>query len=227
MVYLFAYYLLASIFFLEGDKMPRKRYTKYKKSNTETKQTSNEVLEDTLATFAKVQQRHAKTKIETSNSTPTSKKIVILPVAIVVIIILFASGIFFNPPSSNSSPRTGTGEQYGDTIQIKMSDITNTAKFFSYNDNGILIRYFVVKGTDNLVHVAIDACDVCYTEKRGYKQENNYMKCENCGQKFVIENLGTDNLEGGCWPSYLPVKIEVEAISIKISDLRLKSFMFA
>ena len=207
--------------------MTRKRYSKYKKPTTETKLPSNEVLEDTLAIFAKVQQRHAKAKIETSNSMPKSNKRVILTAMPIVIIILFASMFFFNPPGSNSSPQTGTGEQIGDTIQIKISDITNTAKFFSYNDNGISIKYFVVKGTNNLVRVAIDACDVCYTAKKGYTQENSNMKCKNCEQEFAIESLGTDNIEGGCWPSYLPIKTEAETISIKISDLRLKSFMFA
>ncbi len=207
--------------------MTRKRYTKYKKSTTETKLSSNEVLEDTLALFEKVQQRHTKAKIETTNSIPKSNKKVILPAIPIAIIILFASLFFFNQPGTNSNPQTGTGEQIGDTIQIKMSDITNVVKFFSYYDKGVSIRYFVVIGIDDLVHVALDACDVCYTAKQGYTQENNNMLCKNCGLEFAIENLGTDNLEGGCWPSYLPVKTEDDAISIKISDLRLKSFMFA
>ncbi len=218
---------ISHLFCLEDDKMPRKRYTKYKKPPTETKQPSNEVLEDTLATFTKIQQRQTKTNIETSNSIPKSKKIVILPAIAIVISILFVSMFLFNPPGSNSSSQTGTGEQIGDTIQIEMSDITNTAKFFSYNDNGVSIRYFTVRGTDNLVRVAIDACDVCYTEKKGYTQVGNNMRCKNCGLDFVIDNLGVDNQEGGCWPSYLPVTTETEVISIEISDLSLKRFMFA
>jgi len=218
---------ISDLFYLEDDKMPRKRYSKYKKPPTETKQPSNEVLEDTLATFTKIQQRQTKTNIETSKSIPKSKKIVILPAIAIVVSIIFVSMFFFNPPGSNSPPQPGTGEQIGSTIQIEISDITSTAKFYSYNDNGVSIRYFAVRGTDNLVRVAIDACDVCYTEKKGYTQVSNNMRCKNCGKNFAIDNLGTDNLQGGCWPSYLPVTTETEVISIEISDLSLKRFMFA
>ena len=108
-----------------------------------------------------------------------------------------------------------------------MTDITNTAKFFSYNDNGVTIRYFAAKGIDNLVRVATDACDVCFSEKKGYVQAGTFMKCINCGQEFAIDNLGTKNLQGGCWPSYLPFTTDTENIVIKITDLSQKRFMFA
>ena len=110
---------------------------------------------------------------------------------------------------------------------MKTTDITNTAKFFRYNDNGVTIRYFAARGTDNLVRVATDACDVCFTEKKGYVQAGTAMKCINCGQVFSIDNLGTENLQGGCWPSYLPFTTDTENIVIKISDLSQKRFLFA
>jgi uncharacterized membrane protein len=52
------------------------------------------------------------------------------------------------------------------------------------------------------------------------------MQCINCGKTFSITSIGTDNTAGGCWPSYLPMKIDSDNIVIKISDLKEKSYMF-
>ena len=41
-----------------------------------------------------------------------------------------------------------------------------------------------------------------------------------------INSLGTENTRGGCWPSYLPMKIEGDDVVIQISDLEVKSWMF-
>jgi len=57
----------------------------------------------------------------------------------------------------------------------------------------------VVKGSDEKIHLAIDACDVCYESKLGYKQTGNVMTCNNCGQTFPINSIGTENLKGGSW----------------------------
>ena len=76
------------------------------------------------------------------------------------------------------------------------------------------------------VHVAFDACDVCYEAKKGYKQNGDVMQCLNCGKTFSITSIGIDNTVGGCWPSYLPMKIENDTVIIKISYLKAKSYMF-
>jgi len=52
------------------------------------------------------------------------------------------------------------------------------------------------------------------------------MHCINCGKEFSINSIGTDNTAGGCWPSYLPIKIENENIIINKSDLEDKQYMF-
>ncbi|MFW9993362.1 MAG: DUF2318 domain-containing protein [Candidatus Odinarchaeota archaeon] len=128
--------------------------------------------------------------------------------------------------SQNSNP-TNTANQVGEELQISLSELSTNAKFYQYKSDGVAIRYFAVKGPDGNYHVALDACDVCYQEKQGYIQQSNLMKCNNCGWTFAINSIGTENLQGGCWPSHVPVKIDGSSIIIKISDLVNKKFMFA
>ena len=111
-------------------------------------------------------------------------------------------------------------------VSIPLSEIGSNAKFYSYGSNGVEIRYFAVKGPDGNAHVAFDACDVCYDAKKGYRQNGDVMQCINCGNEYPIKSLGTENTAGGCWPSYLPIKIDGDDVIINISDLDDKRWMF-
>jgi len=105
-------------------------------------------------------------------------------------------------------------------INIPLSDVTNKAKWYEYDFGGNKIRFFAVKADDETVKTAFDACDVCYTYKKGYRQEGDYMICNNCGNRYPIDGLGTENkIPGGCWPGYLPSVVQGENIIIKKSDL--------
>jgi hypothetical protein len=112
-------------------------------------------------------------------------------------------------------------------LMIPTSEITTDAKWYPYDsENDVEIRFFAVRSNDDEIHVAFDACDVCYEAKLGYRQENIQMVCNNCDQSFLIRRIGTDNEEGGCWPSYLPMTIEDDNVIILISDLEEKAWMF-
>jgi hypothetical protein len=111
-------------------------------------------------------------------------------------------------------------------LQIPTSEVTTNSKWYPYDSDGVEIRFFAVKSNDGEIHVAFDACDVCYEEKKGYRQDGIQMVCNNCDQTFLIKAIGSENLKGGCWPSYLPMSIEEDNIIIKISDLEEKKYMF-
>ena len=111
-------------------------------------------------------------------------------------------------------------------IRIPLSDIGTCARFFSYDSNEVDIKFFAVLGSDGDVHIAFDACDVCYVEKKGYTQVDDVMQCNNCGNEFPINVIGTENPGDGCWPSYLPMRIDGDDVIIKISDLEEKRDMF-
>lgn len=105
-------------------------------------------------------------------------------------------------------------------VSIPLSEITTEAKWYEYDSKGAKIRFFALKANDGTVKTAFDACDVCYTEKKGYRQEGSYMVCNNCGNRYPIDGLGTENkTPGGCWPGYLSNTIEGDNIIIQKSDL--------
>ena len=132
-----------------------------------------------------------------------------------------------NNDNTNKNTNYNTAPQQNATeVRIPLSDIGTTATFYSYDSDGVTVRYFAVKDAQGNVHVAFDACDVCYEAKKGYKQNGQEMQCLNCGQQFGITSIGTENIAGGCWPSYLNMKIDGNDVVIKIADLEAKSYMF-
>ncbi|MBE3123052.1 MAG: DUF2318 domain-containing protein [Thermoplasmata archaeon] len=157
------------------------------------------------------------------------KKIGLISIAAVVVI-LFLAGCTSNSQNndnSNTNTNSNSAPQQNETeVRIPISDISTTAKFYSYDSNGISVRYFAVKDNQGNVHVAFDACDVCYEAKKGYKQNGDVMQCLNCGKTFSITSIGTENTAGGCWPSFLPMNIDGNDVVIKIADLESKSYMF-
>ena len=107
-------------------------------------------------------------------------------------------------------------------ISIPINEITTDAKWYPYDSNGVEIRFFAGKSSDGEIHVAFDACDVCYSEKKGYSQDNTAMVCNACKKAFPIKAVGTENKKGGCWPSFLPMTNEDGKIIILVSDLEEK-----
>ncbi|PIW34643.1 MAG: DUF2318 domain-containing protein [Candidatus Nealsonbacteria bacterium CG15_BIG_FIL_POST_REV_8_21_14_020_37_12] len=105
-------------------------------------------------------------------------------------------------------------------VNIPLSEVTSNAKWYGYDLGGEKIRFFVVKTSDGSIKTAFDACDVCYRYKKGYRQEGDYMVCNNCGNRYPMVGLGTENKNpGGCWPGYLPNIIQGDNVLIKKSDL--------
>jgi len=133
------------------------------------------------------------------------------------------------PPAVSSpaaSPLGSISSEPDDKVKIPTSEVTTAAKWYTYDSDNVRIRYLLAKGTDGKIHLGTDACDVCYKNKKGYRQDGAVMTCNNCGQTFAINSLGTQNTSGGCWPSYIPMKIEGDFVVIQKSDLDAKRFMF-
>jgi uncharacterized membrane protein len=147
--------------------------------------------------------------------------IAIICIAVVINISMGGSNVVQEPHTVETDV-----SETNDEIIITASDIKTDASFYSYDSDGIEISYFIVLGENGEFHAAFDACDVCYDAKKGYVQQNNIMKCINCGLTFPIMELGVTNSGGGCWPSYLPIRIDDENIIIEKSDLDKKRYMF-
>lgn len=153
-------------------------------------------------------------------------------ILIITIFIVIAFTVFSNPNEDlinndrNNNSIDSSDIIVGSQIKLPISDIDDNAKFYSYVVNGIEMKYFALLGSDGNVHVALDACDVCYGAKKGYVQVGDVMQCINCGNQYPINSLGTENTIGGCWPSYLPIKNDGDYVIIEKSDLEKKIYMF-
>ena len=80
------------------------------------------------------------------------------------------------------------------------------AHFYSYDAGGTTVKYFVLADKDGEVRAALDACEVCFAQKKGYSQEGDSMVCNNCGQTFPSDQI--NDVTGGCNPSPIDRKVK-------------------
>jgi len=114
----------------------------------------------------------------------------------------------------------------GNVVSIPVAKVSDgKARFYRFDDGGKEIAFFVVKAPDGSYRTALDACDVCYKEKKGYEQQGDKMNCKNCNQKFATNRIGP-NSTGGCNPSFLPHTQSGSNIVINVADLKAGAKFF-
>jgi hypothetical protein len=102
-----------------------------------------------------------------------------------------------NAGTSTSAP-TDNAQSSGD-LKINMSDITEVAKFYPYNVGETKLEVLAVKADDGSIRTAFNTCQVCYSSGRGYyKQEGSSLVCQNCGNRFTMDQV--EKTRGGCNP---------------------------
>lgn len=153
----------------------------------------------------------------------TARKLMILVVIVAIVAVAWWS---FGGGDSGPEPTSGLSINAQGEVEIPASEITNDASYYNIDANGVEVRFFALRANDGKIRIAADACDVCYDAKKGYRQAGDDMVCNNCGNKYPSDGLGTENLKGGCWPSHLPMKVEDGIVKIKASDIKAKRFMF-
>lgn len=106
----------------------------------------------------------------------------------------------------------------GGAVSIPSSELkTDEARFYKAKAGGKEIKFFAVRTADGRVRTAFDACEVCWPEKKGYKQDGQYMLCINCGRKFHLRQVG--DVHGGCNPSPLASAVQGDKVVITESAL--------
>lgn len=95
-------------------------------------------------------------------------------------------------------------------IVIPVSEISETAKFYPAEINGIELEALAVKAPDGSIRTAFNTCQVCYSSGRGYYvQEGNVLVCQNCGNRFAMDDV--EVTRGGCNP--VPITEEYKTVS--------------
>jgi uncharacterized membrane protein len=147
--------------------------------------------------------------------------------AVLIVIVAFAVVIALGYEGSDGpEPTDSVYVNDSNQIEIDETEVTSSARYYSYDAGSKEVRFFAVRGTDGKVRIALDACDVCYSAKKGYRQAGTNMKCNNCGNEYATDGIGTENIQGGCWPSFVPMSEEAGKILVATKGLRDKKFMF-
>lgn len=98
------------------------------------------------------------------------------------------------------------------------------AHFFAYKKGETAIDFFVLKSRDGVIRAAFDTCDVCYKAKKGYRQEGDFMVCNNCDQTFASDRI--NEIKGGCNPAPLQRRVDGENLLIAETDLQQGAWNF-
>lgn len=148
----------------------------------------------------------------------TMKKIVIVTTVVLSFLLAFAPASFsFGVKAKTLTPLKGL-------IEIPVSEVSDgAARFYSVKaDDGAVVSFFVVKSRDGVIRAAINACDVCYREGKGYKQKGDSMVCQNCGRRFPMDKINV--LSGGCNPAPLARQVSNDRVIISMKDINENSW---
>lgn len=99
------------------------------------------------------------------------------------------------------------------------------ARFYRYTTTaGREVRFFVMKSSDGVVRAALDACDTCYRERKGYHQQGDVMVCNNCRRTFRSVDINV--LQGGCNPAPLERTVVGDQLVLTAGSLELGAVYF-
>ncbi|GAB4387465.1 MAG: hypothetical protein Kow0025_01200 [Thermodesulfovibrionales bacterium] len=145
-----------------------------------------------------------------------SRKPLLIGAAAAVLAAAFVAFVLFSGnPKGNAfaSVKAEAGE-----VKIPLDEVEDGhAHYYTYQTAGGPVNFFVLRSSDGVVRAAFDACDVCYRAKKGYRQEGDFMVCNNCGQRFPSTQINV--LRGGCNPAPVERNIQERFLVIKASDI--------
>jgi len=164
------------------------------------------------------------TKREQFNEKSGSGKKLLAPVIIVVVAALAAGGWFLFGARNVGGPELVSAGQDG-TIRLAAADYEDgQARFYRFQGRTGPIDFFVVKSDDGVIRSALDTCDVCYKEQKGYHQEGHEMVCNNCGQRFPTDKINV--IKGGCNPAPLNRQMVGNSVVIAAADIERGAWYF-
>lgn len=133
-------------------------------------------------------------------------------IAVAAAAVLFVT--FKLVPGQSEDGNTGRSGNRSEVVKdndivIPVSEITETAKYYPANINGTELEVMAVKAPDGTVRTAFNTCQVCYSSGRGYYvQEGNALICQNCGNRFAMDDV--EVTRGGCNP--VPITEEYKTV---------------
>jgi len=110
------------------------------------------------------------------------------------IALCLCAGLVF---ATSQAGAAGPAGDFG--ILINKKDVGTAASFIPYSYEGLKMEVIAVKASDGTIRTALNTCQVCYRSGRGfYKQEGDEFVCQNCGNRFKVDQV--EKIKGGCNP---------------------------
>lgn len=91
----------------------------------------------------------------------------------------------------------------GEALVIPTAEITADAAFYAVEVDGIDMEVIAVRDSAGTIRTAFNTCQICYDSGRGYYvQSGNALVCQNCGNRFSMDQVEIET--GGCnpWPIF-------------------------
>lgn len=122
----------------------------------------------------------------------------------IILIVTFVLAGFWGLGQINDNAGEVSAADEGD-LKILKSEVTSKAKFYPYKAGKTDMEVIAVKAGDGTIRTALNTCQVCYDSGRGYyTQQGNELVCNNCGNRFKIDQI--EKIKFGCNP--IPVMPE-------------------
>jgi uncharacterized membrane protein len=164
-------------------------------------------------------------KREQFNDKPAATKKLLVPVIVLIVACAAAGAWFLSGQSAVTGPELVAADRDG-KIRFSAADFNDgKARFYRLDGQAGPIDFFVVRSVDGVIRSAFDTCDVCYKERKGYRQDGNDMVCNNCGQRFRTDMINV--VKGGCNPAPLRRQLVGETLVISTGDIEQGAWYFS
>lgn len=147
-------------------------------------------------------------------------------VVLIAVFGLAAAAVYAAFSGSGRGPDVETAKDVESVISIPAADLADgKAKFFNFTTaDSTKMRLFAIRSSDGVYRAALDACDVCYREKKGYTQDGDDMVCRKCGQRF--HSALVNDVTGGCNPVAIARQVVGDKLVIKTGELESRKAFF-
>jgi uncharacterized membrane protein len=171
--------------------------------------------------FKKAHTKEEKREAVVSGGTSSGRKSTFVGIAVAVAALAVVGFILF-----------GGGTGGFDVVQAEAGEVRlpvsavgdGQAHFYTYKGAKRNVNFFVLRSSDGVIRAAFDACDVCYRERKGYRQMGDLMVCNNCGQQFPSVKVNV--LRGGCNPAPLDRQVVGDYLVLRAADIETGAFYF-
>ena len=153
------------------------------------------------------------------------KILALVAVVLVGVAVYLVAGVERAPVVSAGGGAAAASNEAGGDVSIPVSELSGKARFYEYKTaSGKTVRFFAMRSSDGVYRAALNACDVCFAGKQGYRQEGDDMVCNKCGNHFHSAQI--NEVHGGCNPVGLGRKVEGERLRISARELEAGASYF-